>query len=67
MDVLLDFLDGFVGGVDGVNADSVEDDAVLCKDVLRDAAGDLVEFGDGEGVSDFDVDGAEVFVGTVVA
>ena len=34
MDVLLDFLDRFIGGVDGVNADSVEDDAVLCKDVL---------------------------------
>lgn len=58
MDVLLDFLDGFVGGIDGIDADSVEDDAVLCEDVLGDAAGDLVEFGDGEGVSDFDVDGA---------
>ena len=58
LNVLLDFLDGLIGGVDGINADSVEDDAVLCKDVLRDAARNLVEFGDSESVSDFDVDGA---------
>ena len=50
VDVVLDFGDGFVFGVDGVNADGVEDDAEFFEDGLRDAAGDLVEFGDGEGV-----------------
>lgn len=30
MDVLLDFLDGFVGSVDRVNTDGVEDDAIFC-------------------------------------
>ena len=58
MDVLLDFLDGFVGSVDRVNTDGVKDNAETRENVLGDAAGDLVEFGDGESISDFDVDGA---------
>lgn len=65
-DVLSDFDDVFIFGVDGINADGMEKDAVFLSDGFGDAAGDFVEVGDGEGVFYFDVDGAEVFVGAVV-
>ena len=40
--VFLDFGDGFVFGVDGVDTDGVEDDAVFFEDVFGDATRDLI-------------------------
>ena len=57
VDVLSDFDDGFVFGVDRINTDSMEDDAVFCKDGFGDATGDFVDIGDCEGVGDFDMNG----------
>ena len=58
VDVVLNFGDGLIFGVDGVDADSVENNAEFFVDGLCDTAGDLVEFGDSESIPYFDVDGA---------
>lgn len=47
MNVFFDFDDILVFGVDGVNTDGMEDNAVLCHDFFGDAARDFVDVGNG--------------------
>ena len=66
VDVVLDFGNAFVFGVDRINTYSVKDDTKFFDNGSSDASRDLVELGDGESVVYFNVDGTKVFVGTVI-
>ena len=50
MDVVLDFGNGFVFGINGVDSDGVEDNAELFVDGIGDTARNLVKFGDGKSI-----------------